>query len=121
MSQKLLDAVKLASATWMQGFNTQNAALCAAQYAADAPMLARPFGEFVGREAIQAFWQNLIDQGYCDVEYTSPEFKVLDEKSVLLTTAWKMNKAHGVVHKEIWILQDDGTAKLVDDEFEVLG
>ena len=46
---------------------------------------------------------------------------MLDEKSVLLTTAWKMNKAHGVVHKEIWVLQDDGTAKLVDDEFEVLG
>ena len=121
MSQQLLNAVKLASATWMQGFNTQNAALCAAQYAENAPMLARPFGEFVGTEAIQAFWQNLIDQGYADVEYTSPKYKVLDEKSVLLTTEWKMNKAYGVVHKEIWVLQADGTAKLVDDEFEVLG
>lgn len=121
MSQQLLNAVKLASATWMQGFNTQNAALCAAQYSENAPMLARPFGEFVGTEAIQAFWQNLIDQGYADVEYTSPQYKVLDEKSVLLTTEWKMNKAYGVVHKEIWVLQADGTAKLVDDEFEVLG
>lgn len=121
MSQKLLDAVKLASHTWMKGFNTQDAALCAAQYAADAPMLARPFGEFVGTEAIQAFWQNLIDQGYSNVEYIDPKFEVVDEKSVLLTTAWKMNKAHGVVHKELWVLQGDGCAKLVDDEFEVLG
>ncbi|ABV85777.1 hypothetical protein [Shewanella pealeana] len=121
MSQQLIEAVKRASETWKKGFNTQDAALCAAQYEANAPMLARPFGEFVGTEAIQAFWQNLMDQGYSDVEYTSPEFKVLDDKSVLLTTAWKMNKAHGVVHKEIWVLQDDGTAKLADDEFEVLG
>lgn len=121
MSQQLIEAVKLASDLWKKGFNTQDAALCAAQYTANAPMLARPFGKFVGTEAIQAFWQNLIDQGYRDVEYIDPKFDVIDEKSVLLTTAWKMNKAHGVVHKELWVLQDDGCAKLVDDEFEVLG
>lgn len=121
MSDKLLNAVKLASETWKAGFNTQNAKQCASQYEVNAVMNARPFGEFVGRAAIEAFWQNLINDGFNSVEYVEPNFTVVDEKSVLLTSSWKMNKAHGVIHKELWVMQDDGSALLADDDFEVLG
>jgi hypothetical protein len=29
-----------------------------------------------------------------------------------------MNKAKGVITKELWVVGDDGTAKLVEDHFE---
>jgi len=29
-----------------------------------------------------------------------------------------MNNASGVVHKELWVLQADGNAKLREDDFE---
>ncbi len=32
-----------------------------------------------------------------------------------------MNKASGVIHKELWVLQPDGTAKLREDYFEATG
>jgi len=32
-----------------------------------------------------------------------------------------MNKAFGVVHREHWIVQRDGIARLLNDEFEVMG
>ena len=31
-----------------------------------------------------------------------------------------MNKAAGTISKELWILQNNGTAKLREDNFEVL-
>jgi hypothetical protein len=32
-----------------------------------------------------------------------------------------MNKASGVIHKELWVLQEDGAAKLREDDFEATG
>jgi len=32
-----------------------------------------------------------------------------------------MNKTAGVIHKELWVLQADGSAKLRDDDFEANG
>jgi len=32
-----------------------------------------------------------------------------------------MNKADGVIHKELWVLQADGTTKLREDDFEARG
>ena len=32
-----------------------------------------------------------------------------------------MNKASGVIHKELWVIQEDGSAKLREDHFEVTG
>jgi hypothetical protein len=29
-----------------------------------------------------------------------------------------MNKASGVIHKELWVMLDNGTAKLREDDFE---
>lgn len=120
MSNTLLNAVNQASENWKNAFNSGDAAGCAAQYEADATMHARPFGTFVGTEQIQAFWQQLIDQGFSDVEYIEPQLSVVDDTSMLLTSGWKMNNAAGVIHRELWVLQADGTARLREDDFEAL-
>ena len=118
MSEIVLTAVKKASTAWQTAFNTGDAAGCAAQYEKEAVMHARPFGTFTGTEAIQGFWQQLIDDGFTDVAYIEPKIEVIDENTALLSSRWKMNKAQGVIHKELWVLQDDGSAKLREDDFE---
>lgn len=117
----ILQAVQTASQQWKNAFNSGNAAGCAAQYEEDAVMHARPFGTFTGREAIQGFWQQLIDQGFSDVEYIEPKITKIDDKQALLVSGWTMNKASGVITKELWVLQEDGTAKLREDDFEAQG
>ncbi|MFT5705870.1 MAG: ketosteroid isomerase-like protein [Oceanospirillaceae bacterium] len=114
----VLAALDKASNRWKEGFNSGNAAQCAEQYEDDAVMQAKPFGTFTGTAEITAFWQQLIDGGYSDVEYVEPNIEVLDEKSALLTSKWTMNKAAGVISRELWVLQEDGTAKLREDAFE---
>jgi len=117
----LLSALENASEKWRAAFNTKNAKGCALQYESDAVMTAKPFGTFTGKEEIQAFWQKLIDDGFSDVEYINPEIEIIDERSAVLVSGWKMNNAKGVITKELWVLQSDGTAKLRIDEFEIQG
>jgi len=117
----VFDAVNKASARWQSSFNSGNAEGCAAQYESTAVMHARPFGTFTGTADIQEFWQKLIDDGFNDVEYIEPRISVIDDKSAVLTSGWKMNKARGVIHKELWVLQEDGSAKLREDDFEANG
>ena len=114
----VLEAVNKASMQWKAAFNSGDAVGCAAQYEKDAVMHARPFGTFTGTADIQAFWQKLIDDGFSDVDYIEPEIEVVDETSAILTSGWKMNKAGGIIHKELWVLQADGSAKLREDDFE---
>lgn len=116
-----LTACKQGIADWQTAFNRQDAAGCAAQYNENAVMQARPFGEFKGREAIQAFWQNIMDQGFADVDYTNVEWTEAEEGGYILTSSWTMNKAFGVVHREHWLVEDDGRARLISDDFEVQG
>lgn len=106
---------------WRAAFNEQDAAGCAAQYLENTVMEARPFGVFEGREAIQAFWQNIIDQGFKEVAYTDVTWIKVDGRGYLLSAKWTMNKAFGVVHSEHWIVDEDGKARLKSDLFEVLG
>lgn len=115
----LLDAVKKASTQWQEAFNRSDAAGCAAQYETDAVMHARPFGTYTGTDEIHAFWLKLIDDGFADVAYINPKIEVLDEKSAIIRAGWTMNNAKGIIHKELWVLQPDGTAKLREDDFEV--
>jgi ketosteroid isomerase-like protein len=117
----VLNAVNKASAQWQSAFNSGDAAGCAAQYETTAIMHARPFGTFKGTSEIQGFWQKLVDDGFSDVEYVEPKIKVVDESSAVLTSGWKMNKASGVIHKELWVIQEDGSAKLREDDFEAKG
>ncbi|NEQ69016.1 MAG: nuclear transport factor 2 family protein [Symploca sp. SIO2D2] len=117
----VLEATKRASEQWKSAFNSGDAAGCAAQYEENAVMRAKPFGTFTGTTEIQAFWQKILDDGFSDVEYLEPSIKVVDETSAILTASWKMNKAKGVIHQELWVLQEDGTAKLREDDFEAIG
>lgn len=114
----LLAAVDKASALWRSAFNSGDALGCANQYESNAVMHARPFGTFAGTTEIQSFWQQLIDDGFSDVEYIEPVIVVVDATSAVLSAGWKMNKAGGVIHKELWVLQADGSAKLREDDFE---
>lgn len=117
----LLKAVSEASGKWRAAFNAGDASGCAAQYEGNAVMHARPFGTFSGRKEIEGFWKKLIEAGYSDVDYLDPRIEVVDENSAILKSGWKMNKASGVIHKELWVLQPDGTAKLREDDFEAQG
>ncbi len=117
----VLNAVEKASSQWVSAFNSGDAAGCASQYEKAAVMQARPFGTFSGTAEIQGFWQKLIDDGFSDVEYLDPQIDVIDETSAILTSGWKMNNASGVIHKELWVIQQDGAAKLREDDFEATG
>ena len=119
--ERVEQAVWAASARWQEAFNTQNAAGCAAAYEPDAVMVAKPFGTFRGRAEIEAFWKKLHDDGFADVAYVDPKLEVVDASSAVLSSGWTMNNARGVITKELWILQEDGTALLREDEFEALG
>ena len=117
----VLSAISNASEKWKTAFNTGDAKGCASQYESDAVMVAKPFGTFSGAKEITAFWQKLIDDGFSDVDYIEPKIEVIDECSAVLSSGWRMNKASGVITKELWVLQPDGTAKLRIDEFEAQG
>ena len=120
-NKKILDAVNTASMKWKNAFNFGDSIGCAAQYEKEAVMNAKPFGTYTGTAEIEAFWQKLINDGFSDVDYIDPIIKIIDKKTVLLTAGWKMNNAHGIITKELWIIQPDGTAKLREDDFEVQG
>ncbi|MCL9782911.1 nuclear transport factor 2 family protein [Vibrio sp. S4M6] len=121
MTQSILNRSQQGIAAWQAAFNRQDAKGCADQYAEDAVMVAKPFGTFKGREQIQAFWQNIIDQGFHSVDYTDVQWNKHSEVSYTLSSNWTMNKAYGVVHKEVWEVQSDDKSRLIYDEFEVLG
>ncbi|GGP48175.1 hypothetical protein GCM10009347_14250 [Shewanella algicola] len=116
-----LAACKKGILAWQIAFNNQDAKGCAAQYQEDCIMTAIPFGVFEGRKAIEAFWQGIIDQGFKDVDYTQVKWEAESDNSYVLTSKWTMNKAFGVVHRELWVVEADGHARLASDEFEVLG
>ncbi|RED48590.1 nuclear transport factor 2 family protein [Aestuariispira insulae] len=117
----LIKAVNKASQDWMNAFNRGDAAGCAGAYEENAVMEASPFGRFEGAVQIEAFWRDLISQGFTDVTYIAPKLEILDSRRINLTAHWRMNKAHGIITREIWVLQPDGRARLQEDAFEVLG
>lgn len=116
----VLAATQAASERWQAAFNAGDATTCAAQYEPTAVMHARPFGTFSGTAEIQAFWEKLIADGFTDVAYLNPQIEVVDTQQAILTSQWQMNHASGVIHKELWVLQADGTAKLREDDFEAI-
>lgn len=119
--QQIIQTVQKESTTWKKAFNSQDALACANQYEDDAIMEVKSIGTFQGKKAIQAFWQKIIDDGFLDVEYHNPTIEVIDQTCAILSSKWKMNKAYGVIYKELWVIQPDGSAKLKEDVFEILG
>ena len=118
---RVIEAVEKASRGWRNAFNRGDAAGCAAAYEDDAVMEAKPFGVYRGRADIEAFWRQLIEDGFRDVSYIEPDISVVDESSAILSAKWTMNNAHGVISRELWVLQADGSARLREDAFEALG
>lgn len=117
---ELSTAVATASRQWRDAFNAGDAAGAAAMYEADAIMVAAPFGTFEGREAIEAFWTQLIEAGFDDVVYANTTTVVSQDLATAeVSASWRMNTAHGVITRELWALQPDGTALLREDHFEV--
>lgn len=114
-------AVASASRAWREAFNAGDAAAAAAMYEEDAVMVAKPFGRFEGREAIQGFWKNIIEQGFDDVIYFNTTTTVVDKTltAARVSADWEMNNARGIITNELWVLQPDGTARLREDHFEV--
>lgn len=121
MTQQVLEICKAGLEAWQQAFNQHNAIGCADQYTEDSTMVTQPFGTFVGRDKIQAFWKDIIDQKFSNVAYHDIQWKAETADSYILTSKWTMNKAFGIVHKEHWKVQSDGKARLIYDHFEVLG
>ncbi len=117
----VISAAEAGSEKWKAAFNTGDAAACAACYEEGAVVVAKPFGTFTGRSEIEGLWAKVIGDGFCDVEYLEPEFTVESETAALLTSRWQMNNAHGVITRELWVLQPDGSALLREDHFEALG
>jgi len=117
----LSTAVAKASRAWRDAFNAGDAAAAAALYEENAIMVAKPFGTFKGREAIEAFWTDLIAKGFDDVIYYKTSTRVVDQSltSASVSAEWKMNNASGIITNELWVLQPDGTALLREDHFEV--
>lgn len=120
-SEALIEKTQAASQQWQECFNRGDASGCAALYESNAEMLAKPFGLYIGRNDIKNFWQALIEQGYNQISYREPHIQTLDDRSTLLTSGWTMNKARGVITRELWVLQDDGTMRLREDHFEAQG
>lgn len=118
MHEQLIKDTQTASNQWKDYFNQGDAKGCTSMYEQNALMIAQPFGEFNGHGQIEAFWQELIDQGFTAVEYVNPSIEVIDDKTTLLKSEWTMNKAQGVITKELWVRQSDGTMRLQDDRFE---
>ena len=116
----LKEAVSDASQQWQDAFNDGDARACAALYEEDAVMHAVPFGIYCGRETIQTFWRQLIEDGFSDITYLNTNIKVINEHQAVLTANWIMNKASGGIHKEMRVKQDDGSVKLSEDHFEAV-
>ena len=118
MNNELYSRTIEASEKWRTCFNRGDAAGCAAMYEEGAKMIAKPFGTYHGRQEIEAFWQNIINQGFADVAYIEPEIEQVDEGTTVLTSRWKMNKAQGLITRELWVVQEDGSMRLREDHFE---
>jgi ketosteroid isomerase-like protein len=120
LNKALIEKTVIASERWKSFFNQGNAEGCASMYEKDAQMMAKPFGLFQGREQIQAFWENLVAQGFSDVTYLDTKIEAVDDTSTVLSSNWRMNNAQGVITRELWVLQEDGTMRLREDHFEAL-
>lgn len=119
--KKVIKAVEKASEGWREAFNKGDAKAAASFYEEDSVTTAIPFGIYMGEDAAEGLWEYIIGSGFKNVEYMNTKIEVISSDAAVLSASWKMNKAYGVITKELWVLQDDGTAKLRVDDFEVVG
>lgn len=116
-SAAMIAALK-ASEAWIAAFNRNDANACAESYMQDAIMEAKPFGTYRGREAIRAFWRDLIGKGARNLRYSQIKAEQVDAHTVLISAHWSMNIGGGFISVERWIAHD-GRWVLAEDRFEV--
>ena len=70
------------------------------------------------------YWLLIVNKPFAHAcaEYIEPKIEVISETSAVLTSNsnWKMNKAAGVITKELSVLQKGGSAKLSEGDFQAL-
>lgn len=115
----IIEDFKKYTNAWVENFNKGNVQYCIDAYVDDAEMIIKEVGEFKGKEAISAFWNDLTKNAN-HIEYSNTNIKVIDEKTVHLDSDWKMNIGEGIITLEEWVKQDDGSWKLTQDEFQIL-
>lgn len=104
---------------WIENFNKGNVQYCIDAYEENAVMVIKEVGEFKGKEAIAAFWNDLTKNANY-IEYSNTNIKVINENTIHLDSEWKMNIGEGIITLEEWIKQADGSWKLSQDEFQIL-
>ncbi|GEM75671.1 hypothetical protein [Vibrio sagamiensis] len=119
--QTVLTAVKKASKGWRDAFNNGDAKKAASFYEQDAVTTSIPFGIYMGQTAAEGLWDYIISNGYKDVKYFDTKIEVISSDAAVLSGSWEMNKAYGIITKELWVVGKDGLAKLRVDDFEVVG
>jgi len=116
--QALIQVIK-ASASWIKGFNQQNARVCGKGYAKNATMHAVPLAYIQHQQPIEKFWANLIKKGARNLIYHQPKFEVKTDHTVILSAQWSMNIGEGRIYQEKWIKHANDWV-LNYDEFELL-
>lgn len=117
-TKKVEKEVLKASQQWIANFNKGNTIAVSQAYTKNALMVAKPFGTFKGRQAIEAFWTPFIESGATNLKYTNTQIKVVTENKAILSSDWEMNVGKGIITNETWIKTGD-TWKLSEDYFEV--
>jgi pimeloyl-ACP methyl ester carboxylesterase len=117
-TKKIEKEVLKASQNWIANFNKGDTITVSEAYTKNALMVAKPFGTFKGRKAIEAFWTPFIKSGATDLKYTNTKIKVVTKNKAILSSDWKMNVGKGIITNETWI-KKGGIWKLSEDYFEV--
>jgi pimeloyl-ACP methyl ester carboxylesterase len=117
-TKKTEKEVLKASQNWIANFNKGDTITVSEAYTKNALMVAKPFGTFKGRKAIEAFWTPFIKSGATDLKYTNTKIKVVTKNKAILSSDWKMNVGKGIITNETWI-KKGGIWKLSEDYFEV--
>ena len=117
-TKKIEKEVLKASQNWIANFNKGDTITVSEAYTKNALMVAKPFGTFKGKKAIEAFWTPFIKSGATDLKYTNTKIKVVTKNKAILSSDWKMNVGKGIITNETWI-KKGGIWKLSEDYFEV--
>jgi pimeloyl-ACP methyl ester carboxylesterase len=117
-TKKTEKEVLKASQNWIANFNKGDTITVSEAYTKNALMVAKPFGTFKGKKAIEAFWTPFIKSGATDLKYTNTKIKVVTKNKAILSSDWKMNVGKGIITNETWI-KKGGIWKLSEDYFEV--
>jgi ketosteroid isomerase-like protein len=118
-NEKIIEDFKTYTRAWIENFNKGNIQYCIDAYTHNAIIRIKNVGEFKGKKAISIFWNDLTKNAN-HIEYSNTSIKVINEKTIHLSSDWKMNIAEGIITLEEWVKQEDNSWKLVEDEFEIL-